>query len=175
VTSDVPRDWILISAGTFEDDVEIVTRARKLSRPPRAVCAVAAGVQEFRRAVDHPDGTYGIAQWLPAIGLTARLGLAEADFLDAYSTTVGQTPDYPAIQAAAAALIAIHCVRQMASTEREILWSPAADLDTTTLYGAFRVDRITGAQATHQTVLTRWADNKLIAAGGQAGGRPVRS
>ena len=33
--------------------------------PPRQVCAIAAGVREFGRAVDDPEGVFGIAQWSP--------------------------------------------------------------------------------------------------------------
>ena len=39
LTNDLPEDWILITAGTFEEDTETVMRARGLARAPRVTCA----------------------------------------------------------------------------------------------------------------------------------------
>ncbi|HEU5390540.1 MAG TPA: hypothetical protein VFV73_32025 [Streptosporangiaceae bacterium] len=55
------------TAGTFEDDIRTVTRARSLTNPPRLICAVAAGVREFGKAITDPAGTLGIAQWFPPL------------------------------------------------------------------------------------------------------------
>jgi hypothetical protein len=63
LANDLPEDWTLITAGTFEEDIETVMRARCLARTPRVTCAVAAGVREFSHAIERPDGTFGIAQW----------------------------------------------------------------------------------------------------------------
>jgi ABC-type branched-subunit amino acid transport system substrate-binding protein len=163
LASDLPEGWVLITAGTFEDDTETVIRARGLPLPPRLTCAVAAGVQEFSRAVEHPDGTFGIAQWFQGAGNKAQLGPDEPDFLDAYYAAAGEVPDYPAIQAAATASIAAHCARQTGKTDREHLWPAATALDTRTLYGTFNSDQTTGAQVSHRTVLTRWVEGELLA------------
>jgi ABC-type branched-subunit amino acid transport system substrate-binding protein len=163
LAGDLPEDWVLITAGTFEDDTETVKRARRLSRSPRAMCAVAAGVREFSHAVERPDGTFGIAQWFQESGHMAQLGPKERNFLDECHTAAGEEPDYPAIQAAAAVSLAVHCARQAGSTGREGLWSAARALDTSTLYGGFKIDQTTGAQVGHQTVLTRWIEGELVA------------
>lgn len=168
LAADPPGDWTLISAGTFEDDTETVIRARGLSRPPRVTCAVAAGVREFSKAVPDPEGTFGIAQWFEGRGHTAQLGPDERDFLDAYYAAAGEMPDYPAIQAAAAAAVAARCARKAGSIDRDVLWSATAELDTSTLYGDFRIDQATGAQLNHLAVLTRWTDAGLIAVNTQA-------
>jgi hypothetical protein len=39
------------------------------------------------------------------------LGPAEDDFLRAYSSNARAVPDYPAAQAAAGAVLAVHCAR----------------------------------------------------------------
>jgi len=91
------------------------------------------------------------------------LGPDERDFLDAYYAAAGEIPDYPAIQAAATASLAAHCGRQTGSTDRELLWPAATALHTSTLYGAFTIDHTTGAQVSHQTVLTRWIEAELVA------------
>lgn len=164
LSCDMPDDWILLTAGTFEDDIQTVTLARGLTQPPQLICAVAAGVREFGEAISDPAGTFGVAQWFPHIGQQPVLGPTEEQFLAAYGTEAGR-PDYPAVQAAAAAAVAAHCARLAGSTRREGLWQAAAALETSTLFGAFKIDPATGAQTSHQTVLIKWSDgNRLVQA-----------
>lgn len=156
----VPQEWDLFSAGVFEQDADLVSKALRSPRPPRHVCAIAAGVREFGRVVKDPEGVFGIAQWFPGSSHEVWLGPAEHDFLRAYP---GTTPDYPAVQAAAGAMIAVHCARLAGGTAREGLWAAAAALDTSTLFGGFRIDPRSGTQVKHQTVLVRWAGGQPTA------------
>ncbi|SNS96521.1 amino acid/amide ABC transporter substrate-binding protein, HAAT family [Streptosporangium subroseum] len=151
-----PAAWALFCAGSFEEDVETVNRARALPRPPRTVCAVAAGVREFGDAIDDPRGIYGVGQWFPGSGHGAELGPAEPGFLAAYEDRAGVLPDYPAAQAAATAAIAAHCARLTGGTTREALWAAASALETTTLFGSFKIDPGSGVQVGHQAALVRW-------------------
>ena len=68
-------------------------------------------MRDFARAVDDPDGVFGIAQWFPGGGHEVVLGPTEDEFVRAYTAAGGSVPDYPAVQAAAGALIAAHCAR----------------------------------------------------------------
>jgi ABC-type branched-subunit amino acid transport system substrate-binding protein len=158
-----PGAWDLLSGGVFEDDAELVATAMRLPNPPRRICAVAAGVREFRNAVPDPEGIYGIAQWFPGSGQVADLGPNEDNFSADYQALTGRLPDYPAAQALAGAVIAMHCAKLAGSIQREDLWSAAASLHTSTLFGAFRIDPRTGAQEKHQTVLVRWAKGEPVA------------
>ncbi|MGH3906559.1 MAG: ABC transporter substrate-binding protein, partial [Pseudonocardiaceae bacterium] len=162
-----PVEWDLFCAGSFEEDVARVTAALALAQPPRLLGAVAAGVYEFGQVVPDAVGTYGIAQWFPGHRSAVELGPAEGDFLPAYSARTGTVPDYPAVQAAAAAVLATHCARAT-GTARENLWAAAAGLQTTTMYGAFRIDPRTGAQLDHETTLVRWTANGVLALPGSA-------
>ncbi len=162
LTEPPPGDWTLLAAGTFEDDIRTVTRARSLANPPQVICAVAAGVREFGKAVTNPAGTFGIAQWFPRTGQRPQLGPAEEQFLTAYGTRTA-LPDYPAVQAAAAAAIAAHCARLAGTTRPQPLWQTASSLETSTLFGAFKIDPATGAQTSHQTVLLRWTGADRLA------------
>jgi ABC-type branched-subunit amino acid transport system substrate-binding protein len=151
-------EWDLFSAGVFEQDAEMVSKALQLPEPPRQVCAIAAGVREFSNAVDDPEGVFGIAQWFPGSNARVELGPSENEFVSAYA---GQAaPDYPAVQAAAGAIIAIHCAQLAGGTSRDDLWAAAAGLETSTLFGGFRIDPRSGAQIAHQTVLVRWTGGK---------------
>jgi hypothetical protein len=161
LTGDVPHNWTLLSAGTFEEDTRIVLRARNLPNPPRLICAVAAGVREFTEIVSEPAGIFGIAQWFPHSGQPTAIGPTEDEFLDAHLTMAGEPPGYPAVQAAAGAAIATHCARLAGSTARNPLWRCATTLDTTTLFGGFKIDPVNGTQTRHQTVLLSWTNQGL--------------
>jgi len=160
-----PGEWNLLTAGVFEDDAQLVAGAMQLPNPPGLICAIAAGVREFRNVVRDPNGVYGIAQWFPGQGQAIELGPAEAGFISAYRARAGCLPDYPAAQAMAAAVIATHCTRLAGTARREDLWSAAANLQTSTLYGAFAINPRSGAQERHQTVLVRWTEGGPAAVG----------
>jgi ABC-type branched-subunit amino acid transport system substrate-binding protein len=157
-------EWDLLCAGSFEEDVATVTRARSLPRPPRRLCAVAAGVHDFGTEMTEPGGIHGVAQWFPGREAPVELGPAEKHFLATYSRLTDRRPDYPAVQAAAAAVLAGHCARTAGDLRRESLWAAAAGLDTTTLFGAFRIDPRTGVQTGHETVLVRWTPQGMMPA-----------
>ena len=150
--------WDLFSAGTFEDDIELIKDIQRLPSRPRVVCAVAAGVREFTEEVRDAEGIYGVGQWFPGVNPLPRLGPAEADFLNEYSARFGSIPDYPAVQAAAGAVIAAHCVRRAGDTAPSSVWPVAAALTTDTLFGDFRIDPRTGGQLGHRGALVRWTD-----------------
>jgi hypothetical protein len=160
-------EWDLLTAGVFEDDAELVTSAQQLPNPPRRICAIAAGVREFRNAVRDPEGAYGIAQWFPGNGQAMELGPPEDSFTSAYQARTGNPPDYPAAQAVAGAAIAMHCARLAGTTRHEDLWAAAASLQTSTLFGAFAINPGTGAQESHRTVLVRWTKDEPVALSAQ--------
>ena len=157
--ADLPGQWGLLCAGAFEEDVETVRRARSLPNPPDVICAVAAGVREFGQAVADARGIFGVGQWLPGSGGRCDLGPAEADFLAACAAI----PDYPAVQAAAAAVIATHCAELAGGTGAEALWQAALGLRTRTLFGGFSIDPA-GVQVGHDATLARWTADGPVAA-----------
>jgi hypothetical protein len=152
-----PASWDLLCAGSFEEDVEAIQWARGLPWPPRSICAVAAGVREFGTAVGDPAGIHGLAQWFPGGAPPAGVGPSEAQFLRAYGTAGGGEPDYPAVQAAAAAELAVHCTAIAGGTDPASVWRAASRLQATTFFGAFAVDPLSGLQTGHRTVLVHWA------------------
>jgi branched-chain amino acid transport system substrate-binding protein len=159
------ESWALFSAGTFEQDVATVHRAREGPQPPATICAVAAGVQEFASEIDQPEGIYGVGQWFPgAAAASPEIGPSETTFLTAYANHTKTRIDYPGVQAVAGAALAVHCARRAGSTAPERLWAEATALDTETLFGGFKVDPVTGAQVKHKAVLVRWARSRLALA-----------
>jgi ABC-type branched-subunit amino acid transport system substrate-binding protein len=156
--TDLGREWDLFSSGVFEQDAEMVTEAFRLPSSPKRICAVAAGVREFAHAVSNPEGVFGVAQWFPGSVNEVAVGPSEEEFVDAWLRSDGQIPDYPAVQAAAGAVIAAHCARKSGDTGRASLWASAANLDTSTLFGGFKINPSNGVQMKHETVLVRWTD-----------------
>jgi Periplasmic binding protein len=155
--------WALFSAGVFEQDAQTVQEVCRLASPPRWVCTVSAGVREFAQVVDDPDGVFGVAQWFPGRETAVLIGPQEEEFLRRCAAGGLVQPDYPAAQAAAAAVIAAHCGRLAGGTRSGDLWAAAAALDTSTLFGGFRMDPVTGTQVGHETTLVRWENRELAA------------
>jgi hypothetical protein len=153
-----PGPWNLFSAGSFEEDVAMVSRARSLPNPPGLICAVAAGVREFSEATAADiAGVFGVGQWFPGVAPIPDLGPDEAGFLAAYSAlSGGMIPDYPAVQAAAGAVVAAHCARLARGSTRAELWQAASVLDARTLFGGFKINT-EGTQVSHEAALVRWA------------------
>ncbi|MDQ6774401.1 MAG: hypothetical protein M3024_15705 [Candidatus Dormibacteraeota bacterium] len=149
-------EWDLFCGGQFEEDVARIREARALERPPRLLCAVAAGVHDLATVVDDPKGLYGVAQWAPGGDATADVGPAAQLFLARYRRLARRSLDYPAVQAAATAALAVHCARVSGSAASTDLWRLAAGLDTSTLFGRFKIDPLTGAQVAHQMLPVRW-------------------
>lgn len=153
--------WDLLCAGSFEEDVETVRWARAMTPPPRLICSVAAGVREFGRAVEHTEGLYGLAQWLPGGRTEPTLGPSETDYVSAYRGLAGEQPEYPAVQAAIAAELAVHCARLAGGSRPEAVWPVASRLSATTLFGVFAIDPGSGLQTGHETTLVRWTAGGL--------------
>jgi Periplasmic binding protein len=153
--------WALFSAGTFEQDVATVRRAQDHAHVPAMICAVAAGVREFAREIEHPEGIYGVGQWFAgAVAESPEIGPSETTFLTAYNDA--KMPiDYPGVQAVAGAALAVYCGRRAGTIASARLWAEAAALDTQTLFGGFKIDPVTGAQVKHEAVLVRWAGSEL--------------
>jgi hypothetical protein len=162
-SSGLSSEWALFSAGVFEQDAHTVGEILRLASPPRWVCTVSAGVREFAQAVDDPDGVFGVAQWFPGSEAKVLLGPQEEEFIHRCAVVGMEQPDYPAAQAAAAAVIAAHSTRLVRGTRTEDVWAAAAALDTSTLFGGFRIDPLTGVQLKHETTLVRWVNRKPAA------------
>ena len=157
------RTPALFTAGTFEEDVERVSRLPSGPGRPPLVGTVAAGVQDFGRLVPDPQGVLGVAQWVPGGDPgPVEVGPDEREFLHRHRAAHGAAPDYPGVQAAATAALAVHCAGLAGSTDAGTLFRVAAGLRTRTLYGDFAIDPVTGAQTGHAMALVRWRDGRMV-------------
>jgi ABC-type branched-subunit amino acid transport system substrate-binding protein len=161
VLAHVPAGDVLLSAGSFDDDVAVAHWDSK--RRWRAVGLVAAGVDELRHAIgDRVEGLYGPCQWFddgtddPADGPNSEW------FSHCYRDANGTAPPYPAAAAFAAGVVWQRCVRAAGTIEALPVHAASQRLDTTTLFGRFHVDPVTGVQTGHQIRVVQWRGGQRV-------------
>ena len=153
--SRAPGGDVLAMVGSFEDELEMVGAVRR--RRWRAVLSVAAGVDEVLEALgDRREGLLGPAQWVPGVAPRPEVGPDAEWFVSSFRRRFGAFPPYPAVQALAAAVIWSECVRSAGTLDESALLVQARRLDSRTLYGAFRLDPLTGLQVGHRVVTVQW-------------------
>jgi ABC-type branched-subunit amino acid transport system substrate-binding protein len=161
VLAQVPAAEVLLSAGSFDDDVAIAQWGSE--RRWRAVGLVAAGVEELRHAIDdRVEGLYGPCQWFndgtddPADGPNSEW------FSRCYRDANGTEPPYPAAGAFAAGVVWQRCVKEAGTIESLPVLAESQRLDTTTLFGRFRVDPVTGVQTGHEIRVVQWRGGRRV-------------
>jgi branched-chain amino acid transport system substrate-binding protein len=154
---------VLVGVGRFDDDVALA-RVTGRGRPGLLRAFVAAGLDAFgREARETAEGVIGPSQWEPAAGAAPALGPDAPWFSREFQARTGAPPGYPAAQAFAAGVVAAECARRAGTLGPAALLAAARDLDTTTLYGAFRLDRATGRQVGHRPWLVQWRAGRRVA------------
>ena len=155
--SRAPGGDVLAMVGSFEDESQMARAVKR--RRWRAVLSVAAGVDEVLEALgDRREGLLGPAQWTPGAAFRPDLGPDAEWFVSAYQRRFGASPPYPAVQALTAAVIWRECVRVAGTLDDRALLAQVRRLDVRTLYGAFRIDPVTGLQVGHRVVTVQWQD-----------------
>jgi ABC-type branched-subunit amino acid transport system substrate-binding protein len=149
------RADVLLVAGGFDDELAIA--ASLLRRRWRVAAFVAAGVDEILAPVaDRLTGVYGPCQWLPDAAPEPEDGADSRWFTSAYLQAAGSSPPYPAAAAFAAGVLWQRCTRDAADTAPEAVQAAAQRLVTTTLFGGFRLDPVTGLQEGHRVGVVQW-------------------
>jgi ABC-type branched-subunit amino acid transport system substrate-binding protein len=160
VLAQVPAGDVLLAAGSFDDDVAIAQWDSE--RRWRAVGLVAAGVDEFRHAIgDLVERIYGPCQWFDGTDHPAD-GPNSEWFSQCYRDANGAEPPYPAAAGFAAGVVWQRCVKEAGTVESLPVLAASQRLDTTTLFGRFRVDPITGVQTGHRIRVVQWRDGKRV-------------
>jgi ABC-type branched-subunit amino acid transport system substrate-binding protein len=162
VLAQVPAGDVLLGAGSFDDDVIIAQWASE--RRWRAIGLVAAGVGELRRAVgERVEGLYGPCQWFDdGTDDDPEEGPNNEWFSHCYRDANGTVPPYPAAAAFAAGVVWQRCVNEAGTVESWPVHATSQRLDTTTLFGRFRVDPVTGVQTGHQIRVVQWLGGRRV-------------
>lgn len=161
VLAKAPEGDVLLTAGSFDDDVAIAQWASEGRW--RAVGLVAAGVDELRHAIgDRVEGLYGPCQWFDDRTDDPADGPNSEWFRQCYRDANGTEPPYPAAAAFAAGVIWQRCVKEADTVESLPVLAASQQLDTTTLFGRFRVDPVTGVQTGHQIRVVQWRGGQRV-------------
>lgn len=157
------RPEVLILAGSFEDELQIMQASHLWRGSVQQVAAVAAGVQAFYRELrQSAEGVIGPSQWEPEVSFADAQEPEASWFVAKFQEQFGQLPDYTAAGGFAMGLVWAECVRRAVPVEDEILRTVAAELDFHTLYGRFRIDPKSGRQIGHRILLTRWQQGRKV-------------
>ncbi len=152
---------LVISAGSFEDEVVLARALVGSGLRAKTIGLAAAAMQEFPQALGtHAEGFLGPSQWEPSLAYVPDFG-PDSDEVTEGILAQGAPPDYPAAQAYAACLIAQRCLEE-AGADEESLWRAACALDCATFFGRFRIDPATGLQVGHEVVLVQWRRGRKL-------------
>jgi len=152
---------LVISAGSFDDEVVLARALVESGLRPKAVGLTAAAMQEFANVLGiHAEGFLGPSQWEPRLAYVPDLGPGPVEATEGIRAQ-GAPPDYPAAQAYAACLIAQRCLEE-AGADDESLWRAACALDCETFFGRFHIDPATGLQVGHEMVLVQWRRGRKL-------------
>ena len=149
-----------VSVGGYEHDLAMmrVAAAEHLNIP--VLGCVAAGVDRFGFDLGAAaEGIVGPSQWEPELELRPETGPSPAEFARRMGAVAGAC-DYPAAQIYAAGLLTAAALRAADSPAPARLRAAFADLRTTTLFGAFAINRVTGQQLEHQMLLVQWHEGR---------------
>jgi branched-chain amino acid transport system substrate-binding protein len=151
----VPHADILLVVGSFAD--ELAAAPILLKRTWRAAAFVGAGVEEVLAPLGNQrEGLLGPAQWIASAAPEPDEGPDADWFVTRYKGVAGGDPPYPAAQAFAAGLLCARCLRDSGCCEDTAQLAAAQQLVCTTLYGAFRIDPMSGLQSGHQILIVQW-------------------
>jgi ABC-type branched-subunit amino acid transport system substrate-binding protein len=157
------RPDILVLAGDFEQEIQIMRARQRWPASIQTVAAVAAGVHAFRDELGRAAlGVIGPSQWEAHASFPADIGPDAAWFVRNFQERFGRQPEYTAAGSFAVGLIFEECVRHAGSLQDSDLLAAAAELDCFTLYGGFRLDSASGRQVGHRILLVQWDQNHKV-------------
>ncbi len=148
----------LASAGSYEHDVAVMRAVASSRLNIPVLGCVGAGVRRFASDLGElAEGIVGPSQWEDTIEIAPALGPTPAEFARRMATAgAGDSPDYPAAQIYAAGLLTAAALAAAGRRDDAALRDSFSDLQTTTMFGDFSIDRVTGRQLGHQMLLVQW-------------------
>jgi len=147
----------LAGAGSFAQDLVLMRAvvASNLNIP--VLACVAAGVQRFAAELgEAAEGIVGPSQWEDHVRIAPELGPSPQEFARRMRAGGYGECDYPSAQAYAAGLIGCAAITASGGLDQHRIREVLGDLRTSTLFGDFAIDRITGRQLAHRMLLVQW-------------------
>lgn len=146
----------LVSAGSYEHDLAVMRAATAAQLDIPVLACVAAGVESFRRDLgEDAEGIVGPSQWEDQIDFEPEIGPTPREFCRRMRAAQVDC-DYPAAQAYAGGLLAKTAIENAGSLDQRRIREAFSDLRTSTLFGDFAIDRVSGRQIAHRMLLVQW-------------------
>jgi branched-chain amino acid transport system substrate-binding protein len=155
---------VMLSTGSYGYDVAMMrlAAAQKLYLP--VLGCVGGAMDRFARDLgDASEGIVAPSQWEPGAEIMPEIGPPPHEFLRRYRALAGgEHCDYPAAQAYAAGLLTLAALSNAGSLEQTSIRKAFAGLRTSTLFGRFAIDPISGRQTGHRMVLVQWHRGRKV-------------
>jgi len=154
----------LASAGSYDHDVAVMRAVAESRLNIPVLGCVAAGVRRFAADLGElADGIVGPSQWEDSLELEPALGPTPAEFARRMRAAgADDSPDYPAAQIYAAGLLTAAALASASRSDDATLRAAFSDLHTTTMFGDFAIDRVSGRQVGHQMLLVQWHRGRKV-------------
>jgi branched-chain amino acid transport system substrate-binding protein len=155
----------LVSAGPYHHDIAVMRAVARSSLNVPVLGCVAAGVERFRTDLgEDAEGLVGPSQWEGQLQFRPEIGPTPQQFVGRMRANYPEIVcDYPAAQAYAAALLTRTAIENARSLEPMKVREAFSDLRSTTFFGDFSIDRVTGRQIGHRVLLVQWhAGQKVV-------------
>ena len=158
----------LASAGSYEHDLRVMRAVASSNLNIPVLGCVAAGVRRFASDLGElAEGIVGPSQWEGGVGeildAVPALGPTPNEFVRRMRDAgAAELPDYPSAQIYAAGLLTAAALASAASLDDHKLRAAFSDLRTTTMYGDFSIDRVTGRQLGHKMLLVQWHRGRKV-------------
>ena len=154
----------LVSAGSYAHDLAVMRAVTKSPLNLPVLGCVAAGVKQFRIDLgEDAEGLVGPSQWEDQLQFRPEVGPTPREFLRRMRTIAPNLAcDYPAAQAYAAGLVTKAAIESAQSLDTTKIREAFSDLRTTTLFGDFAIDRVSGKQIGHRMLLVQWHGGQKV-------------
>jgi branched-chain amino acid transport system substrate-binding protein len=147
----------LVTVGSFDEDIALMRALISDDSNIPVLACVAAGVTAFGDSLgEEAEGIVGPSGWEPESQIAPEVGPPPKKFASRMRAVYSGPIDYPAAQAYAAGLLTLAALKAADAVDQERLRAAFADLRTSTLYGDFAIDRVTGRQIGHKMLLVQW-------------------
>jgi branched-chain amino acid transport system substrate-binding protein len=151
----------ILIGGTYGEDATLLVRQLKdLNWAPKMVAlTVGPALPDFYQTLGtDAEYVFGATQWEPTIKAP---GVPE--FVASYKEKYGYEPGYHAGGGFAAAQLLHQAIDRAGSFDNEKIREALATMETTTIYGAYKVDN-TGAQIAKPSYMVQWlkGERKLV-------------
>lgn len=150
----------VLGAATYFDDAVAITRQMKeLNVNPKMFGVTVGGdLPKFYELLGrNAEFVYGATQWEPELPYPGA-----REFVEAYRKEFpGADLSYHSAGGYAGCQILVEAIRRAGSLDGEKVRAEILKLDTTTVYGGFKVDQ-DGFQVSHKMVMFQWQDGKKV-------------